>query len=219
MNTSTSTQPASSARRSSLRTCVLALALLLLGAQPSFALSVKTPSASDGTYSTKVRVTWAKSKGASKYKVFRSTTPYWSNRVLVKTVKSGTRAINDTSAVPGVKYYYWVCPVGRSYWYYNTGRYDAGTRGIPVPTPSVYRYYDHVTVSWSAQYGAKSYRVYRSTSPSFSTAWTPYYTTTSTSFSDYGLYDGVTYYYWVCPVGKDFEFYNRCAWTSGWLAY
>ena len=221
MNASTPNRPLSSVRRSPFRAGVLALALLLLGAQPSFALAVKTPAASDGTYSSKVVVSWARTSGASQYKVFRSTTPYWRNRVLVRTVGSGTRSIGDTSAIPGVRYYYWVCPVQRtrrgSCYYYNTSKYNSGYRAMVVPTPSASdgSYSGYVQVSWSSVYGASSYKVFRSKTPYWSSR-TLIRTTTARSICDTSAVPGVQYYYWVCPVGRSYWFYNGSKYNPGY---
>jgi len=64
------------------------------------------------------------------------------------------------------------------------------------PTPTITKYQNHIKVSWATVTGATSYKLYRSTSKSFSSA--------SLIYSGHGktIYDttaelGVTYYYWL----------------------
>jgi surface protein len=79
--------------------------------------------ASDGTYPDKVRITWKASLGATSYKVYRATSADGTKTLLGSL--AGTTA-NDTSAVPGTTYYYWVTAcrgtVCSDYSAYDTGR-------------------------------------------------------------------------------------------------
>jgi fibronectin type 3 domain-containing protein len=78
--------------------------------------------ASDGTYTDKVRVTWTASVGATSYKVYRATTATGA-----KVLRGSPTGVyfDDTTATPGVTYYYWVVAYrGTSlsaYSTYNTG--------------------------------------------------------------------------------------------------
>ncbi len=61
--------------------------------------------ASDGTYTTKVQLTWNASAGATSYKVYRAISAGGAKTLL------GTRTVTsfaDTTATKGVTYYYWV---------------------------------------------------------------------------------------------------------------
>jgi hypothetical protein len=63
--------------------------------------------ASDGTFTDKVQVSWNASAGATSYQVYRNTT----NNSSGATMLAGSHPAspyNDTSAVPGTLYYYWV---------------------------------------------------------------------------------------------------------------
>jgi fibronectin type 3 domain-containing protein len=79
--------------------------------------------ASDGTYTDKVRVTWTASSGATSYKVYRAASAAGTKTLLGSP--TGT-AFNDTTATPGVTYYYWVRAYKganySNYSTYNTGR-------------------------------------------------------------------------------------------------
>jgi hypothetical protein len=62
--------------------------------------------ASDGTFSDGVHVSWNASAGATSYQVWRATTNKSSRATLIGT--STTPLFNDTTATPGVTYYYWI---------------------------------------------------------------------------------------------------------------
>jgi len=78
--------------------------LVPLAAPPSPPTGV---SASDGTYTDKVRITWSPSAGADDYKVFQNTT---NSSAGAAELVSGHSAspYDDYSAAPGLTYYYWV---------------------------------------------------------------------------------------------------------------
>jgi len=61
--------------------------------------------ATDGAYTNKVRVTWTVSSGATSYKVYRATTE--TGEKLYRGASTGTY-YDDTTASPGITYYYWV---------------------------------------------------------------------------------------------------------------
>lgn len=63
--------------------------------------------ASDGAYWTYVRVTWAGVTGASHYQVYRNTINDSGSAAAVSGWQTAT-SLNDTSAIEGQVYYYWV---------------------------------------------------------------------------------------------------------------
>jgi hypothetical protein len=77
---------------------------LPLAAPPSPPTGV---SASDGTFSDKVRISWSPSAGADDYKVFRNTTNSSAGAAELVSGHSAT-SYDDFSAAPGLTYYYWV---------------------------------------------------------------------------------------------------------------
>jgi len=150
--------------------------------------------ASDGTYTDKVGVTWDASSGATSYEVYRASSATGTKSLLGSP--TGT-SFNDTTAKPGVTNYYWVkaCKGTRcsSYSTRNTG-----WRKLSAPTnvqASDGTYTNKVQVSWNASSGATSYKVYRAASAAGrkSLVGSP----TGTSFNDTTATPGVTYYYWV----------------------
>ena len=91
-------------------------------------MSVPTAvAASDGTDAEKVCVTWLPAKGATSYDLYRST----SASLTGAPIKAGvTSPCDDTTAEPGVKYYYWVAavsPMG-----VLLGPCDAGHRAVSL---------------------------------------------------------------------------------------
>jgi fibronectin type 3 domain-containing protein len=150
--------------------------------------------ASDGTFTNKVQITWDSATGATSYKVYRATSAGGTKAFRGST--SGT-TFNDSSAVPGRIYYYWVkaCSGSRCSDYSS---YDPGWRK-PTPPSSIQAsdgtYEDRVRVFWSTSWGATSYEVYRATSVSGTK--TKIGSPTGTVLDDFSTIPGIAYYYWV----------------------
>ncbi len=111
----------------------VAMALILIGGMAATplaatALTVPTPTVSYGTYTSYVRVTWPRVSGANGYYIKRSTSSSYSSATTLKKVGPSVVALNDSSATAGRIYYYWVCPISGSEYWYNTGKYDYGYR-------------------------------------------------------------------------------------------
>jgi len=157
-----------------------------------------TPSASDGTYTDRVRITWDSVTGATYYRVYRATSS-GGTKTALGSWQTGT-SYDDTGATPGQTYYYWVSAgtsssgaheSGRSYW-------DTGYRTLSAPTGVIATdgtYSDRVSVSWNNVSGASHYQVYRATSAGGTkTAISSWQTG---GYGDYSATPGQTYYYWV----------------------
>ena len=88
--------------------------------------------ASDGTKTAGVVLTWKQTSGATLYGIYRSVTKSFSDAVLLGTVNhTGTSSykVTDDTAVPGKKYYYWLSALVNGYEFRNsTG--DVGWRRI-----------------------------------------------------------------------------------------
>ena len=163
------------------------------------------PTASYNSYSGYVRVTWSRTTGAKKFKVYRSTSTSASSAVLVGSTKYCS--FNDTSATPGVKYYYWISAAGKNGVYcYDPAKRDYGMRkkvALAVPSPDGYFISDYsYRIYWSAVSGAVKYKVFVSSNPNRA-FWNDqeYGWTDATSFTD-TLNPGETWYYWICPVDR-----------------
>ena len=168
--------------------------------------------ASDGTYTTKVQVRWNAASGATSYKVYRANTANG-----VKTLKgspTGT-TFDDTSATPGVTYYYWV-KACRGALCSNFSAYNTGWRNITPPTnvqASDGTYTTKVQVRWNAASGATSYKVYRANTANG--VKTLKGSPTGTTFDDTSATPGVTYYYWV-KACRGALCSNYSAYNTGW---
>ena len=126
----------------------LVLSLLLAALLPAAAAGARAGgpaaptgvSASDGTYTDRIRVSWNASDGAASYAVYRSGSVSGEKTVAATTL--GT-SIDDTgsSVLPGMTYYYWVTArnqAGES----GFGSYDTGWKQIHNIAPySVFRFY------------------------------------------------------------------------------
>ncbi|MBL8879908.1 MAG: hypothetical protein JNG88_12380 [Phycisphaerales bacterium] len=158
--------------------------------------------ASDGAYCLWVRITWTPADSATQYDIRRATVDNFSSSLVIAT-RSGT-TFDDTSAAPGIPYYYWVvsrnsCGAGA------VSSADPGFRAAaPVPPASVVAttgLCDRVVVSWSMVSDATSYEVWRGTSSNSGssarlTSWP------SSPFEDRSAIPGMTYYYWVRSVNS-----------------
>jgi hypothetical protein len=159
--------------------------------------------ASDGTYTDKVQITWNAPTGATHYKVFRNTSnTHTGESEIVSSHPSSS--YDDTSATPGTTYYYWVqaCNTGgcSTYSSFDTG-YRAASPTIPTPPTGVSAsdgtYPDKVQITWNASSGATYYKVFSNTSNTHTgeTILTPSHPTST--YDDIIATPGTTYYYWV----------------------
>jgi len=178
-------------------------------------------SASDGTWSDRVRILWNASAGATSYHVYRNTTND-SNTATDLGYVTGTGA-DDMSAVAGTTYYYWVKAFnalgGSPFSSPDTGFRATGAAPTPTPTPvpsgppvptgvsaSDGTYTDRVRITWNASTGATGYWIYRNTTaspPATEIAWVG-----SPGYDDSTAVPGQTYWYWV-----------RAGNASGWSPY
>ncbi len=141
-------------------------------------LSIPTGvSASDGSFTDKVRVEWDSVEGGSGYQVYRADSPS-STKTALYWVSS--LYYDDTTAVPGTIYYYFVQAVSGDTPMMITAlddefgttsvsgfsAYDAGYRALSVPADVAATdgtYAEKVNISWDGSTGASHYQVYRAT--------------------------------------------------------
>lgn len=156
--------------------------------------------ASDGTYTDKIHLIWQAVADATNYQIFRNTIA--STNSLVVFATSATTTFDDTNAVQGALYYYWVNAIGTNGAFGLFSPSDTGY--ILVASPSVLtatdgEYIDKVRVSWTASTNAVNYRVWRNTSGAFSSA-TVLSDTSQTTLDDTTVGQNVLYYYWVAAM-------------------
>ena len=153
--------------------------------------------ATDGTYSDKVQITWTNVVGATSYKVFRNTTNSTATAAQIGTAT--VSPYNDTTAVVGTTYYYWVKATNASgdsgFSYSNIGwRASVAAPTNVIATDGTYS--DKVQITWTNVVGATSYKVFRNTTNSSDTA-AQIGTATVSPYNDTTAVVGTTYYYWV----------------------
>jgi len=160
-------------------------------------------SASDGSYTDRVRVSWSASSGATYYKVFRNTSNTHAGETVL-TTSATSSPYDDTSATPGTTYYYWVqaCNTAGCSGYSS---YDKGYRATSITPPAAPTgvsasddtYTTKVEVSWSASIGATYYKVFRNTSNTHVGETVLTTSATSSPYDDTSATPGTTYWYWV----------------------
>ena len=143
----------------------VAAIIFIMGAQSLFALAVPKPVTA--SYMEYVRVSWSASSGATHYQLWRATTPNFSYAVRIGTFTC--TSVRDTTAIPGVNYYYWVRPYNYYWICHNNSKYTLGRRQMtpPRPTASWKNYRSCVKVTWPASPYAYYYKVYRSSGQNF----------------------------------------------------
>lgn len=173
------------------------------GAAPPPNFTVATPSGSTGQLDLSWDTpTYTGSSSVTSYSLYRSTTNSMPSSPAVTGISSSATSYSDTGLSTGEGYYYWLTAVTSSG--SSQPSTSSGTTLPGSPTSLVATRGDaQVTLSWSGpspngDAPITKYNIYRST-----TATMPSTATTSvsgTSYTDTGLTNGTTYYYWVTAV-------------------
>jgi fibronectin type 3 domain-containing protein len=154
--------------------------------------------ATDGTSTSGVSVSWTASAGATSYKVFRDGV---GGATQIGTVTA--TSFTDTAAAPGVAYQYTVVASG-AFGDSSASAADGGWRKLSPPqgvAATDGSFGNKVQVTWSAADGATSYKVLRALGAG---AAVQIGTATSTAYGDLTTVSGVTYMYSVvssCSLG------------------
>lgn len=158
-----------------------------------------------------VNLSWSKVSGASSYYVCRAL-PEDDQYSVIKETTSTSYADYDVSA--GTTYYYAVAAVDANGEYgdlaeksitfngSSSGGGGGGTTSKPNTPTNVKATAgtSSITVTWSSVSGADGYKVYRSTSASGS--FSPLTNVTNTTYTDYNVNTGTSYYYKVSAVNN-----------------
>jgi fibronectin type 3 domain-containing protein len=153
--------------------------------------------ASDGTSSEHVRVTWRAQAGATVVNIYRaegSATPG-----LAGIAMATAGFFDDVNAIPGRVYRYSARFFGES----GTGNgassaSDTGYRALAAPTGLASTSEEsRIRLSWTMLRGATSYRIYRGTSPASLTLLA---TTSARTYDDVSAQRGVTYTYRISAL-------------------
>jgi len=158
---------------------------------------------SEGFYPDRVVVRWAPVDGAQAYRVYRSTRPDPSFRVVLGAWQQGN-IFEDRSAEVGVRYYYWVKAAATSAGTEASNFSEMGSGYLrldqlaqPVARALFAGATRGIELSWGEVLGARYYQVYRSTRLDSASAQVVSAWLEERSFIDDGAVPGVRYYYYV----------------------
>jgi fibronectin type 3 domain-containing protein len=155
--------------------------------------------ASDGSSTANVAITWNSVANAGGYRIFRSLSNSSTGAGQIGTITSGT-SLSDTGGQPGTVYYYFVSA-------YNTegesprSSGESGYKRLPIPsTPTGVsgstNLSDYIRVNWNSSANSHSYRIYRNTINTTVGA-VEIGASVGTSYDDTTTSPGQTFYYFV----------------------
>ncbi len=158
--------------------------------------------------SGQIILAWNASGGAASYNLYRSTTAGGEGTTPYKTGLYGT-SYADTGVVASTPYYYTVTAVnaGGESAPSNEANATTGTSALPAPTGLTATAVSstEIDLSWTAVVGATSYNLYRGITPG-GEGNTPYKSgINKATYSDVGLTNGTTYYYFVTALSGGVE--------------
>jgi len=157
--------------------------------------------ATDGTYTDKVHVSWNSVPGATYYLVFRNTDPAPNTSTVLGGWQTAT-TLDDINAPPGALCYYWVQAAVSSGGdrFSQECNYEIGYKQLIPPqdvSASDGMWTFKVTITWSATDGANHYIVYRNTRPDISTSVMLHSGVYALNDEDTNVDPGRFYFYWV----------------------
>ena len=138
-----------------------------------------------------VKISWNKSNGAEKYRVYYKGSKGWT-----RMVDTTSTSYIDKDVSSGKNYTYTVRCLNKSKNKFTSGYNSTGKSIKYVSAPKISRTeatYNSVTLNWDKVNGAEKYRVYRRGEK----GWSRLFDTTSTTFTDTNLYADTEYTYTV----------------------
>ena len=153
-------------------------------------------SASDGTSTAQVALSWNDVSGETGYVIWRNTVNTFASSTAIYTNAAGAITYNDSAATAGQLYYYWVTATNAS-GSSSASSSDSGYKRLTAPANVAAADGSstaNVTVTWDAATGASTYHVWRDTdsNPAGATA----LGAQTSGFADTPT-PGQLYYYWV----------------------
>ena len=138
-----------------------------------------------------VKISWGKSNGAEKYRVYYKGSKGWT-----RMVDTTSTSYIDKDVSSGKNYTYTVRCLNKSKNKFTSGYNSTGKSIKYVSAPKISKTeatYNSVNLNWDKVNGAEKYRVYRRGEK----GWTRLFDTTSTTFTDTNLYADTEYTYTV----------------------
>jgi len=174
-------------------------------------------SASQGTYTSYVSVSWKAGTGAKSYKVYRSTTEDFDDATLLGS--TAKLAWTDKSVTAGTKYWYFVRAIDANGVEHENEKSACGyakavTPSCPKPTATDGSYAAYVKLTWTKSSGVSKYYVFRGTTTTFDNASCIGYSTSNTAYDKTATL-GVKYYYWICPAVGSSVYVKKSAYDAG----
>lgn len=154
-------------------------------------------SASDGTHTDRVQVSWNAVGGATSYQVYRADSE---TGIKTQLGTPSSSSFTDMTAVQGTTYWYWVKACNAS-GCSDFSACDAGYALLPIPdiptgvnaTDGIYT--DRVSINWNGSERANNYQVYRAETETG--VKTQIGTPTTNVYTDMATIPGTTYWYWI----------------------
>mgnify|MGYP005850720211 FL=1 len=177
-------------------------------------------SATDGTVTTGVTVSWSGVTGASSYYVYRATT---STGTYLYIASTSSLSYTDTGvSSTSTTYYYKVAALGAAGYPGDQSAYNSGYRGLAAPTgvnatdgTGNGSGGNYVRISWAAVSGAEGYYVYRA--DTYNGTYSYVGGTTTNLYLDYAAPYGTTYYFKVRAYDVSATYLGAwSSYNSGW---
>ncbi len=152
-----------------------------------------------------VKISWGKSNGAEKYRVYYKGSKGWT-----RMVDTTSTSYIDKDVSSGKNYTYTVRCINSSATKFTSGYDSKGTKATFIAAPKISKTENvngGVKISWSKSNGAEQYRVYYKGSK----GWTRMVDTTSTSYIDKDVSSGKNYTYTVRCINS-----SATKFTSGY---
>jgi hypothetical protein len=172
------------------------------GTDPTTVVTLLVPAptgltASKGTHTDKVALSWTAAPGAVGYEIWRNTSSDTSTAEKVSSSDVTGVIYNDASVAYAVTYTYWIKTKGASGVTSAFSASDTGWRGILAPTVTASRGLPReVNVTWSETSAATSYQLWKNTIDESGSA-VLLASLAATSYRDMSVAPGQHYFYWV----------------------
>ena len=153
-------------------------------------------SATDGTYTNRIRISWTEVPGAVGYEIWRNSNSNLPSASRIATPLSSP--YDDSPLLVGTQYHYWV-KATNSTGISAASASDAGFIQLSSPTgvtASDGTPTNRVVVAWSPVNGAQGYQIWRGTNANVAAA-TNLGGVVASPYDDFAATSDIVYYYWV----------------------